>query len=86
MASNFIPLQSVSPAAPKRPVPSAPLAPSSAAKDHFSAPNFAPLCAAGTTAADAGQPIITLKKEGDRVVQIRIQCLCGQIIELACDY
>jgi hypothetical protein len=37
--------------------------------------------AAGTT-----QPSVTLKHEGDRVSAIRIQCTCGQVIELACDY
>ncbi len=37
-------------------------------------------------AAGAGQPTITLQKEGDRVVGIRVECGCGQVIELACSY
>jgi hypothetical protein len=32
------------------------------------------------------QPKITCQREGDRITQIRIQCACGQVIELACDY
>jgi hypothetical protein len=40
----------------------------------------APNCAAG------GKPTVSLQKEGDRVTQIRIQCSCGEVIELACDY
>jgi len=32
------------------------------------------------------QPIVTLQREGDRVTGIRIACLCGQVIELACAY
>jgi len=86
MASNFIPLQSVTPASQKRPAPPVPSTPASATKDHAGAPGFTALCATGPALADTGQPVITLKKEGDRVVQIRVQCVCGQIIDLACDY
>jgi hypothetical protein len=32
------------------------------------------------------QPKITCQRDGDRITQIRIQCACGQVIELACDY
>jgi len=33
-----------------------------------------------------GEPTLTLEREGDRVARIRIQCPCGNVIELACDY
>ncbi len=33
-----------------------------------------------------GTPTVSLQREGDRVTQIRVQCACGQIIELACVY
>lgn len=33
-----------------------------------------------------GPPTITVRKEGDRVAGIRIQCSCGQVIDLACTY
>jgi hypothetical protein len=32
------------------------------------------------------QPKITCQREGDRITHIRIQCACGQVIELACEY
>jgi hypothetical protein len=32
------------------------------------------------------EPRITVQREGDRVAGIRIQCSCGQVIDLACVY
>jgi hypothetical protein len=32
------------------------------------------------------QPVVTLQREGDKVIGIRIACVCGQVIELACAY
>jgi hypothetical protein len=29
---------------------------------------------------------VTLEREGERVSRIRIECTCGQTIELACAY
>jgi len=50
---------------------------------------FQPVKPAGA-AAPAGhppeKPVITFERNGDRITQIKIQCSCGQIIELACDY
>ena len=41
----------------------------------------------GPGASDqAGKPQVTLRREGDRVTQIRVQCACGQVIELECVY
>jgi hypothetical protein len=34
----------------------------------------------------AGGPQVTLQREGDRVTAIRIECQCGQVIELTCSY
>lgn len=34
----------------------------------------------------ANTPKVTVQKDGDKVTQIRIQCTCGQVIELACQY
>ncbi len=34
----------------------------------------------------AGKPVITLQREGERISGIRIECACGQVIELACSY
>jgi hypothetical protein len=33
-----------------------------------------------------GPPKITLERQGDLVTHIRIECSCGQITELKCEY
>ena len=33
-----------------------------------------------------GQPTLTLQREGDKITGIRVECACGQVIELACSY
>lgn len=33
-----------------------------------------------------GEPRILLQREGDRIVGIRVECSCGERIELACVY
>ena len=53
---------------------------------------FAPLYAGtashahGTTKSGNAVPSISVQKEGERITGIRIECLCGQVIELACEY
>lgn len=42
--------------------------------------------AAGPTTTPTREPQITLERDGDRVTLIRIQCSCGQLIELGCVY
>ena len=37
-------------------------------------------------ATGISEPRVTLQRDGDRVSSIRIQCSCGQVIELACVY
>ena len=54
-------------------------------------PAFAPLTIPGAAHAHAGiaaqgKPVVTLQRDGERVTGIRIECICGQIIELACSY
>jgi hypothetical protein len=34
----------------------------------------------------AAAPAITLERDGDRVTAIRIECSCGQVIEVSCSY
>ena len=31
-------------------------------------------------------PKISLTRDGDRVTHIRIECSCGEVVELACEY
>jgi len=38
------------------------------------------------TSSNCSQPKITLQREGEVVSRIRIQCTCGQVIELDCTY
>jgi hypothetical protein len=46
-----------------------------------------PLNAACAIAHDSGcEPRVTVQREGERVSSIRVQCACGQVIELACVY
>jgi hypothetical protein len=47
-----------------------------------------PSVAKSATAAGGacGKPVVTLQRSGDTVTAIRVQCSCGQIIELACVY
>jgi len=33
-----------------------------------------------------GEPRVTVQRDGDRVTHLRIQCPCGQIMDLACIY
>lgn len=44
--------------------------------------------APGTPAARNSQcePSVSLQRDGDRVTGIRVQCSCGQVIDLACVY
>jgi hypothetical protein len=32
------------------------------------------------------EPQVLLQRDGDRITSIRIQCSCGQVMDLACDY
>ena len=42
--------------------------------------------AGAASSASCGQVKVELKRDGDRVTEIRIHCRCGELIELACDY
>lgn len=39
-----------------------------------------------TTNLSTCEPRISVQREGDRVVSIRVQCSCGQVMDLACVY
>ena len=40
----------------------------------------------GPAGSGAARPIVTMQKDGDRVTHIRIQCVCGEVVELECAY
>ena len=48
---------------------------------------FQPLGQGGKAGSGGpGEPCVSLQRVGDHVSAIRIQCSCGQVIELACVY
>ena len=34
----------------------------------------------------SGQPQISLVRDGERITSVRVQCACGEVIELQCVY
>jgi len=63
--------------------------PGSIAKDNGFAP--LPLKILSPTAAQpapkpACEPAVTLQRDGDKITSIHIECSCGQVIDLACEY
>ena len=34
----------------------------------------------------SAKPVVTLQRVGDKITSIRIECICGQIVDLACSY
>jgi len=81
--SSFIPLAS------GLAIPERPKAGNAGARDE-GATSFRPLGQAGAAPAPGAdfrhEPRVSLQRDGDRVTGIRIQCTCGQMIELACLY
>ena len=89
--ARFVPLFPVaSPVPPGSPTPAAPaagvrVAPAAANPAGFH-PLTAPSAAPAKAGCDAAKPTVTLQREGERITRIRIQCVCGQVIDLACEY
>lgn len=53
------------------------------------ATQFQPVSAAAAAAGGkpgTKEPQVTLEREGDRITRIKIQCPCGQVMELNCTY
>lgn len=80
-------------AAPRPGAPSPVTADSAAASSAFAAlvPNATNSNApapnpSGLGHSHPGKPTISLKKDGDRVTHIRVECACGQVVELECAY
>jgi len=41
---------------------------------------------AGAAGKKMSEPRVTIQRDGDRITHLRIQCTCGQIMDLACAY
>lgn len=71
-------------------LPSAPATGSAAASAIASASAPAEISAASASitapANCSGKPVVTLQRNGDVVTAIKVQCTCGQVIELNCQY
>ena len=93
-AENFVPFEPIAPGPPSDGAPRLKVMPKAASPE--SSGEFAPLQGPSTpspTPAHTGHtpqasstPTVTLQREGDRITHIRIECSCGQVIELACSY
>jgi hypothetical protein len=49
-------------------------------------PGSSGAAAASHSPVNCGPPKVTLQRQGDVVSGVRIQCGCGQVIELSCVY
>ena len=49
-------------------------------------PGGAATSAASGNAACAAKPAVTLQRKGNVVTSIRVQCGCGQVIDINCQY
>lgn len=86
---SFLPLTPVSAAASGREF-RVTVVPQSAAPAAFKdLAQTAPQSAGSAPAAGGArscEPRVSLERDGDRIANIRIQCSCGQVMELACVY
>ena len=85
---NFVPLTSVSPASDSREFRIKVIPQADSAQSFQGLEQTAPK-EAGSLSAHAGkhcEPQLLLQRDGSRITNIRIQCACGQIMDLACVY
>ena len=87
-AESFVPFDPAPPSAQKSggTAPGLKVVPKGEAGTSFS-PLQSPASAhAHAAAGAAGKPVVTLQREGERITGIRVECVCGQVFELACSY
>ena len=51
-----------------------------------SSPTTTPIASSTTHTHTNAKPVVTLKRNGDQVTHIHIQCACGEVVELECAY
>jgi hypothetical protein len=52
----------------------------------IASPSPSPAAVAPVAAAACGEVKVELKRDGERISEIRVLCRCGEVIELACEY
>ena len=83
----FVPFDPIFSSAPKPGVPVGLKVVSQAEAVPAFAPLHSPVSShAHSSKSAASTPVVTLQREGELVTGIRIECVCGQVIELACAY
>jgi len=89
MPSEFVPLLKTTPLpvqSPKSKVPSPLRAVGSAPEADAGGGDVGLGTLDSGLSAPSAVPSVSLERDGDRVTHIRIQCGCGQLIELECAY
>lgn len=56
------------------------------AANPFQAAAPTPTHGPSASAGSAGQPQVTVERQGDRISRIIVTCSCGEVIELDCRY
>ena len=79
------------PTLPPNPAPPSPAPPAGNTAPAAAIPASPPAAAVAMSPAKDphpahGKPIVTLQREGDKVTRIRVQCGCGEAIDLDCLY
>jgi hypothetical protein len=49
-------------------------------------PESAPSAPASTPHVQHGPPKVSVERQGEKISHIRIECSCGQVTELKCEY
>lgn len=83
---TFIPLTPALPAASDRPDFMVTVKSQTESHQPFQSLEQTGVAPAAAIHTPACEPRVSVQQEGDRISAIRIQCVCGQVIELACVY
>jgi hypothetical protein len=87
MPNTFVPLAAATKSATGQGFTALEFKPPQAVGAKESSANPASKAPAATRALqDCEQPKVTMQREGDKVTSIRIECSCGQVIDLSCIY
>jgi hypothetical protein len=88
MPDTFVPLAALAKSATGNGFTALEFKPAQAPAGKTPATPQAPKPGAAPTRAlqDCEQPKVTLQREGEKVTAIRIECSCGQVVDLNCVY